>query len=313
MKCFEAGTQKHVRYKANGLTRADVVTALFSFVLLCVAALCILWPAIQRERRHEYRRLCGRNLSEIGKAMIAYANAYDGVLPVAGGQGTVWGPGLNDWKGESRDVAFGLDRNGTGGAATVSASLYLLVRSGRVSPELFVCPKDKGTAAFRPEKYGVGAGRFDGLWDFGPDPARHCSYAYHMPYSQYRLTTSSEPQSAVAADRNPWIDGPRQKAGEFSSFKPDIPPFRGTPEEGRQGNSRVHWARQRPDGQNVLYLDGHVEFALRAYCGIEEDNAYTFWDGSDKARGVPPKPYESQPAHEFDSLVVNDPPRAVKP
>lgn len=239
---------------------------------------------------------------------MGYANDYDGVLPVAGGEGTVWGPGLNDWKAESRDDAFAFDPNGTGGEATVSASLYLLVRSGRISPELFVCPKDKGTTVFRPEKYGIGAGRFDGVWDFGPDPARHCSYAYHMPYSQYRLTTSSEPGMAVAADRNPWIDGPREKAALFSSFKPDIPPFRGTTEEGRQGNSRGHWARQRPDGQNVLFLDGHVEFAMRAFCGIEEDNAYTSWNENDKARGIPPKPYESKPAHRLDSLLVNDPP-----
>jgi prepilin-type processing-associated H-X9-DG protein len=169
---------------------------------------------------------------------------------------------------------------------------------------LFVCPKDKGTAAFRPEKYGIGAGRFDGLWDFGPDPARHCSYAYHMPYGRYALTTSSEPGRAVAADRNLWIDAPRQKAAEFSLFQPDIASFSGTIEEARRGNSRAH----RSEGQNVLFLDSHVEFAKRAYAGLRDDNVYTTWDGTDAIRGIPPKPYGSQPANEFDSLLVNDPP-----
>jgi prepilin-type processing-associated H-X9-DG protein len=297
-----------MRCRTYGLTRVDVVALLTSVIVLLSLAL-VLWPAYQRERRHSNRHLCGTNLSEIGKAMMAYANDYDGVLPVAGGQGTVWGSKLSDWRGESRDDAFGFDPNGTGGAATASASLYLLVRSGRVSPELFVCRKDKGTTVFRPEKYGIGADRLSDLWDFGPDPARHCSYAYHMPYSQYRLTTSSEPGMAVAADRNPWIDGPRQKAGDFSLFKPDLTRFKGTTEEAVQGNSPVHGY----DGQNVLYLDGHVEFARRAYCGFEDDNVYTCRDGRDRAWGIPPGPYQSQPAHEHDSLLVNDPPRTVKP
>ncbi|UCD53621.1 MAG: hypothetical protein JSW27_06940 [Phycisphaerales bacterium] len=58
-----------------------------------------------------------------------------------------------------------------------------------------------------------------------------------------------------------------------------------------------------------MYLDGHVEFAKRAFCGFEDDNVYTSWDGRDKARGAPPKPYGSQPAGAQDSLLVNDPPR----
>jgi prepilin-type processing-associated H-X9-DG protein len=114
---------------------------------------------------------------------------------------------------------------------------------------------------------------------------------------------------AVAADRNPWIDGPRQKAADFSSFKPDLAPFKGTSEEACEGNTQTHRTRlHRYDGQNVLYLDGHVNFEMRAFYGYEDDNVYTSWDGSDKARGVPPVPYKSQPASDRDSLLVNDPP-----
>ncbi len=241
--------------------------------------------------------------------MIAYANDCDGILPVAGGRGTVWGPGLADWKAESRAVAFGFDPNGAGGEATVGSSLYLLVRSGQVSPELFVCPKDKGTMVFQPAGYGASTEGITGVWDFGPDPARHCSYAYHMPYSPYVPTTTAPPGVAVAADRNPWIDGPRQKAQAFSLFKPDIAPFNGTPEEACRGNSLTHRTMaSHQDGQNILFLDGHVEFSMRASCGLEDDNIYTSWEGKDKVRGTPPKPYESAPADGCDSLLVNDPP-----
>ena len=296
------------RRPAGGFTLSDVVTILVVILGLLLLA-SVIRPAYQRERRHEVRRLCGANLMELGKAMVAYANDYDGVLPAAGSRGTIWGPGLSDWSAGRRDDAFGFDANGTGGEATISSSLYMLVRSGQVPPELFICPRDKGAAVFRPEKYTVGTKTLDGMWDFGPDPARHCSYSYHMPYSQHVLTTSASPMKAVAADRNPWIDGPRQKAEQFSLFKPDIAPFNGTTEEGCRGNSLVHRTTvSQQDGQNVLFLDGHVEFARRAFCGLEDDNIYTSWDGNDKPRGKPPEPYGRQPADARDSLLLNDPP-----
>ena len=297
-----------IRRLSAGFGRTEVVTVTVVLAILLMV-LMVLLPAYQRERRHENIRRCGTNLSDIGKAMTAYANDYDGALPVSGGSGTIWGAGLNDWRSDDRDDAFGLDPNGTGGQATIGASLYLLVRHGSLSPESFVCPKDKGTTAFRPAKYGITGDGLGSAWDFGPDPARHCSYAYHLPYSEYKLTTSSEPGMAVAADRNPWIDRPRQKAGEFSLFKPDLAPFKGTSEEARQGNTQTHRTEVSSlYGQNVLYLDGHVGFELRAFCGYEDDNIYTTWDGSDRVRGVPPVPYESRPASERDSLLVNDPP-----
>lgn len=292
----------------HGFTRTDVVTLLLIVVGLLLVVSMLL-PAFRRERRHAIQQLCGRNLAEIGKAMLVYANDHHGALPVAGGKGTVWGPGLDDWKAASRDAAFGCDANGVGGEATISASLYLLARYGGASPDLFVCPKDKGTTAFRPAKYGIGAEGLSGAWDSGPDPARHCSYAYHMPYSGHALTTSAEPGVAVAADRNPWIDGPRQKAAEFSLFTPDIGPFKGTVQQGCQGSSLTHRGGiSHHDGQTVLFLDSHVEFAKRAFCGLEDDNIYTAWDGDDKVRGVPPKAYDSQPADARDSLLLNDPP-----
>lgn len=293
-----------MRCRRHGATRADVVMLVILVLGVVWLFLFMLLPAYQRKRWHDNRLLCGRNLAGIGKAIAVYANDYDGGLPITGGPGTAWGPGLRDWKAHSRAEAFGLDPNGIGGAATVSASLYLLVKYAGMSPESFVCRWDKGAAMFRPGKYGVGTEKLSAFWDFGPDPARHCSYAYHLPYGPYRVTTSSEGNMVVAADRNPWIDGPREKAREFSLFQPDLLSSNGTTEQALQGNARSH----NCDGQNVMYLDGHVQFAKRAFCGLEDDNVYTSWDGRDRVRGVPPKPYESQPAHEHDSLLVNDPP-----
>ncbi len=142
------------------------------------------------------------------------------------------------------------------------------------------------------------------FWDFGPDPTRHVSYAYHMPYGQYRLTTSSEPGFALAGDRNPWMDSPFMKARDFSKFKPDIAPHGGTYDQARGGNNVSH----QQDGQNVLFVDSHAQFERRPFCGMEDDNIYTISSRTPEADpwGTPPS-FGSQPACHKDTLLVNDP------
>jgi hypothetical protein len=251
-----------------------------------------------RPRSTAYRMVCGSNLSQIGKAMLIYANDYEDELPRAGGRGTVWQPKINNWQASDRISAYNLQPDGSGGAASISASFYLLIKYAERSPKLFVCDHDKGTMEFKAAEYGVRDKELIDLWDFGPEPWKHCSYAYHMPYGLYALTTSSEPGMAVAADRNPWIATAKLKARNFSLFKPD-----GDIKQQKGGNSLVH----KEDGQNVLFVDSHVYFENRAYCAINDDNIYTFWDGSDVRRGVPPV-IGSQPAGRLDSLLVHDPP-----
>jgi hypothetical protein len=214
-----------------------------------------------------------------------------------------------------RQRAYGLQADGTGGAASMGASLYLLVKYTEATPKMFLCggskeTREKGVSEFKPHTYRLRDKKLEliDLWDFGPDPTKHCSYAYQMVYAPYRLTvSSSDPTVAVAADRNPWMDAPAAKARDFSLFTPDLAPFNGAADQARQGNT----SRHEGDGQNVMFLDTHVTFEKRSYCGFEDDNIYTSWDGPDKVRGPPPK-FGSQPAGARDSLLVNDPPAPRK-
>ena len=254
---------------------------------------------------YAYRMTCGTNLAGMGKAMLIYANDYDNELPRAGSPTSKWGPTPN-WQAPDRFAAFGLSTKGAGGQATVSSSLYLLVKYAEVTPKSFVCTHDKGATEFKPAKYGERDKELIDLWDFGPNPTRHCSYTYHLPYGPYALTASSEPGMAVAADRNPWIDSPAAKAKDFSRFKPDVPPWNGTYKQARYGNSVSH----QQDGQQILFMDAHVEFAKRSYCAIDDDNIYTHLPGGlgDPQIGKPPVPFTSQPGHKKDSFLVHDPP-----
>ena len=299
-----------VRARIRAFTPVDVLVV----VLLCVFLLLVLPPVVHMQGGGAFRMTCGTNLSQLGKAMLIYANDYEDELPRAGGRSSQWVGRTPDWRAPDRRTAFGLASDGSGGQASVSASLYLLVRYSEVTPERFVCSGtssrtwEEGVKPFRLGMYRVGRrdAELIDFWDFGPDPTRHVSYAYHMPYSLYARTTSNEPGSAVAADRNPWMDSPSARAGDFSQFRPDIPPFGGTAEQARKGNTPRHQA----DGQNVLFLDSHVEFAKRAYCAIDDDNIYTIsgsQSGAADPLGTPPR-LGSQPANRRDSLLVNDPP-----
>jgi len=264
---------------------------------VCLFLLAVIMPASQTSRFDAYRIKCGKNLSEIGKAMQVYVNDYDDELPRAGGKESVWS-GLIGWDAVDRFAAFRLDRDGSGGRATISSSLYLLVKYAGVAPKTFVCPEDIGTTVFKTADYGAGDRELIDLWDFGPESTMHCSYAYQLPYCLYRLNTSSEPSMAVVADRNPWIDSPARKAKNMAGFNPD-----GAEEAVKIGNTVVH----QGDGQNVLFMDGHVNFEKHAFCGINDDNIYTYWDGGDIRIGGFPWPRRCMPGGRLDSLLVNDP------
>jgi hypothetical protein len=102
---------------------------------------------------------------------------------------------------------------------------------------------------------------------------------------------------AVAADRNPWQDSPAATGKSFpGSYAPD-----GGKEAVKYGNAIAH----QEDAQNVLFLDIHVGQEKAPFCGINDDNIYTFWDGGDIRIGTPPV-IGSAPADRLDSLLVHD-------
>jgi len=267
--------------------------------VVCLLFIGIMLPALAKTRQIAFRMTCATNLSGIGKAMIIYSNDYQDQFPRAGGRNSLWGgPGSVVWNARNRFQAYQMSADGAGGSATISSCFYLLTKYAEVTPKSFVCKGDSGTSEFKLSEYNIADLQLIDLWDFGPEPWKHCSYTYHMPFGLYALTSSFLPGVAVAADRSPWIATAKLKARNFSLFKPD-----GDIKQQRAGNSLVH----KGDGQNVLFVDSHVYFEKRAYCAINDDNIYTFWDGSDLRRGVPPV-IGSQPAGRLDSLLVHDPP-----
>ena len=298
----------------RGFTLVELLVVIAIIALL----MGILMPALARVRQLAFRMVCGTNLSGIGKAMLIYANDYDDELPRSGGRNTQWGamPGNTSWMAATRQLAFGLDTSGSGGTASISSCFYLLVKYAEVTPKSFICKGDAGTTEFKLSNMTGVPTSFELIqaWDFGPpsEASKHCSYTYHMPFGMYALTTSNEPGFAVAADRNPWISSPAAEfeASNWGTFRPDTTgsgiSTAGTSEQARTGNAISH----QNDGQNVLFLDSHVEFAKRSFCAAEDDNIYTISKVPDRGDlwGNYPVPSAScLPANRKDNLLVHDP------
>jgi prepilin-type N-terminal cleavage/methylation domain-containing protein len=297
--------------KRKGFTLVELLVVIAIIALL----MGILMPALARVRQLAFRMTCGTNLSGIGKAMLIYANDYEDELPRAGGRGTQWGTmPVAGWRATDRRAAFGLATDSSGGTATISSCFYLLVKYSEVTPKSFICKGDAGTTEFKLSDRTDVPTNFELIdaWDFGPpdESFKHCSYTYHVPFGLYALTTSNEPGFAVAADRNPWIKSPAADQAVWANFRPDVTYVGGaigTSDQAKQGNAIAH----QMDGQNVLFLDSHVEFAKRAYCSIEDDNIYTVsTDTTGKGSifgAMPTAGSACVPMNRKDSLLVHDP------
>ena len=268
--------------KRKGFTLIELLVVIAIIALL----MSILMPALARVRELAQRVVCGTNLSGITKAMIVYANDDEtSRLPRVGPPNTQWGT-ANAWGGDP-PVADP--------TATITASLYLLVKHDFTTPKQFVCRSDAGTSEFRHPDL-TALDDFDGEGG----PSNYCSYSYHMPYSfpdvddptvfvSFGLTGASDPGLAVVADRNSFMT---------AGFDPmDTDPA-------REGNCSPH---QR-DGQNVAYNDTHVKFEKSITAGLGQDNIYMIRPGVDPTiidsdLPVPP----NGPIDHRDSVLVNNP------
>lgn len=285
--------------RRRGFTLVDLLIV----VAVLALVMSVLMPTLARRRQLAFRTTCANNLAIIGKHMLIYAGDCEDTFPRAGTRTAVWGPVV--WNAADRNAAYGITTaDNTGGNASITASLFLLIEYG-LTPGSFVCPGDVGTTEWvlSNETGTPRPASMDHYWDFGANPQSKVSYAYHTPFRTFGMTCADEPNFAVAGDRNPWMETPGRSAKPFpGTFNGKA----GSADHRMYGNSSVH----RNDGQNVLFLGGHVNFARRPFCSFEDDNIYTrsrFTDRGDDLGTAPAFDPNYLPNSRKDSLLVQDP------
>ncbi|MGB2755248.1 MAG: type II secretion system protein [Phycisphaerae bacterium] len=270
--------------------RAFTLVELLVVIMIIGMLIGILLPAVFGALDEAKKAQCANNLSQIGKACMTYASANRMKWPDAFTAGsTEW-----DEVGNTRDDTYlpsadpSTTDPGDNGSDVDSntASLWTLIVSANMSPEVFVCPA-QGLHA--PETR-VTEDLYTQLRDFVNELA--VSYSYQNEFKAYRLTSTTGRASsmAVAADANPQRrDFMTTGSDGLTDLALDTMGFQGQEENIQEWNKTLAganitdaWELNSPNhkfkGQNVLYLDGHVAWWTHPYAGPNWDNIWVARD-----------------------------------
>jgi prepilin-type processing-associated H-X9-DG protein len=260
-------------------------------LLLVPTEISILFPPGRTMPR---RAICSANLRGIGQGMHIYANDNEDWFPIDFHRPPPEGAGPDvtavAFIGRmSANLTTAIVPGDTDAATHPSRSMFMLVISGVSSAMQFVCPDSgdreddlrnstpAGTVAAMPN---VNRFDFKGY--------SHLSYGYQLPFGRNgRPREALDPRMPIAADKGPFFQAGTPVLAEGRT--PDA--FIGVPGAkltlpGVQDDKaalklpNAAWApynsrNHKGEGQNVLYVDGHVEFQRTPLAGLGHDNIYT--------------------------------------
>lgn len=209
--------------------------------LLAAAAAIVLLvgmgvPGVLNMRARNQRIGCSHNLAMLGQGLQQYAATYASALPFSG-----WNARKSWLATEAANQEVVANRQ----------HMYPLLQAAFVAdPRLFICPSQRDVPMTR--QLVTQCRTF-------PD-VRNLSYAYYN-MAGVRPSVDDNPALPILADDNPL----------FADGVPMLDLRRWLQSDPNSINSRAH----RGAGQNVLSLDGHVQFATTPRVGLDGDNIWT--------------------------------------
>jgi prepilin-type N-terminal cleavage/methylation domain-containing protein len=288
-----------VRRKKSGFTLIELLVVVAIIALL----ISILLPSISRAKELAQRAVCAANLRGIGQGFYIYANdnrewfphsLYQEPLAATDNEISVE---YVEQMGVRYDLRTEIDQEPLWDKVPVSRSLFLLVIGGQCTSGQFICPSSGETEDVMRNRIGgedVAAQPGINRFDFRGYP--NLSYGYQMPFGRMaKPHTNMDTRMPIGSDKGPYfqsgdMDPTTHHTPDMARTTAEPPDFDGETDmeqllripndRWRQYNSRNHNA----EGQQVLFLDGHVSFWSKPTAGVNNDNIFTI-QGTDGAPG----------------------------
>jgi anti-sigma-K factor RskA len=222
-----------------------------------VVLVAVFLPSVQKARQQTAADLCASQQAQIGAAINMFTGANNGSLPSVSA---------------SQVQGRWLPAEGQQSVSN-STGLFKLIIAGYAPSELFQCPAVGGQS---PSGFALQAG----MADF--PAAKFVNYSYQHNLGANELSINNPALQAVAkdmailADETPLFVGGR--------FRPDRINLPGSDSHGQRG-------------QNVLYLDMHVQWAHSPAVGVGGDHIFLV-NGINNYRG------DEAPSGSTDSFLL---------